>query len=185
MDRAANDAVDTWQNIVDRDGSATSGRDDDDDTGTVSRDATTEEGELADGDLLAATEEAEAAHRADEARKRGGVGPADSVVDVLERGSGEMGSRARRQERMGFGALSLAGTATYSGGRPVEMAALELAELEELEQHEAVLGWTAAEPDTEVNERRADDSLSDDPHASQTTKSRVGSRGPVLPVNTL
>ena len=96
-----------------------------------------------------------------------------------------MGSRARRQERMGFGALSLAGTATYSGGRPVEMAALELAELEELEQQEAVLGWTAAEPDTEVNERRADDSLSDDPHASHNTKSRVGSRGPVLPVNTL
>jgi hypothetical protein len=65
------------------------------------------------------------------------------------------------------------------------MTALELAELEELEQQEAVLGWTAPEPDTEVNEQRADDSLSDDPHASQTTKSRVGSRGPVLPVNTL
>jgi hypothetical protein len=63
VDRAANDAVDTRQNIVDRDGSATSGRDGDADTGTVSRDATTEEGELADGDLLAATVEAEAVHR--------------------------------------------------------------------------------------------------------------------------
>jgi hypothetical protein len=67
----------------------------------------------------------------------------------------------------------------------VEMAALELAELEELEQQEAALGWTAAQPDTEVNEHRADDSLSDDPQALQNTKSRVGSRGPVLPVNTL
>ena len=44
-----------------------------------------------------------------------------------------MGSRARRQERVGFGALSLVGTATYSGGRPVGTAALELAEREELE----------------------------------------------------
>ena len=96
-----------------------------------------------------------------------------------------MGSRARRQGRMGFGALSLAGTATYSGGRPVEMAALELAELEELEQQEAALGWTAAEPDAEVNEQRADDNVSDDPQALKNTKSRVGSRGPVLPVNTL
>jgi hypothetical protein len=125
-----------------RDDSATSWRDGDEDTDTVSRDATNEEGELTDGDMLAAAEEAETVHRADEVRKRGGAGPADSVVDVGERGSGEMGSRARRQGRMGFGALSLAGTATYSGGRPVEMAALELAEL----------GWTAAEPNTEVNE---------------------------------
>ena len=54
-------------------------------------------------------------------------------MDGEERGSGEMGDRARRQERMGFGALSLAGTATYSGGRPVGMAALELAKLEKLE----------------------------------------------------
>ena len=112
MDRAANDAVDTWQNIVDHDGSATSGRDGGAATDTVSRDATNEEGELADSDLLAATEEAEAAHRADEVRTRSGAGPADSVVDGEERGSGEMVSRARRQERIGFGALSLAGTVT-------------------------------------------------------------------------
>ena len=59
------------------------------------------------------------------------------------------------------------------------MAALELAELEELEHQEAALGGTAAEPDTEVNERRADDSVSDDPPTTQNTKSRVGSRGPV------
>ena len=179
VDRAANDAVDTWQNIVDHDGSATSGRDGGAATDIVSRDATNEEGELADSDLLAATEEAEAAHRADEVRTRSGAGPADSVVDGEERGSGEMVSRARRQERMGFGALSLAGTATYSGGRPVGTAALELAELEELEHQEAALGGTAAEPDTEVNERRADDSVSGDPPTTQNTKSRVGSRGPV------
>lgn len=42
MDQAANDAVDTWQNIVDRDGSATSGRDGSADTTTVARDATNE-----------------------------------------------------------------------------------------------------------------------------------------------
>ena len=90
-----------------------------------------------------------------------------------------MVSRAWRQERMGFGALSLAGTATYSGGRPVGTVALELVELEELEHQEAALGGTAVEPDTEVNERRADDSVSDDPQALQNTKSRVGSRGPV------
>ena len=93
-----------------------------------------------------------------------------------------MGSRARRQERMGFGALSLAGTVTYSGGRPVEMAALELAELD---QHESALECTIAEPDTEVNAQRADYSVCDDPQALQQIESRVGSRGPVLPVNTL
>jgi hypothetical protein len=185
VDRAANDVVDTGHNIVDRDGSAISGRDGDADTGIVSRDATHEEGELANGDLLAATKEVEAVHCADEVRKRGGAGPADSVVDVGERGSGEMGSRARHQERMGFGALSLVGAATYSGGRPVEMVALELAELEELEQQESALGWTAAEPDTDVNEQRADDSVRDDPQALQHAESRVGSRGPVLTVNTL
>jgi hypothetical protein len=65
------------------------------------------------------------------------------------------------------------------------MAALKLAELEELEHQESALGWTAAEPDTEVNEQRADDSVSDDPQALQNTKNRVGSRGPILPVNTL
>ena len=52
-------------------------------------------------------------------------------------------------------------------------AALELAELEELEQQEAALGGTAAEPDTEVNEQRADDSVSGDPPTTQNTKSRV------------
>ena len=90
-----------------------------------------------------------------------------------------MGSRARRQERMGFWALNLAGTATYSGGRPVGMAALEL---EELEHYQAAMGGTAAEPDTEIDEQRADDSVSDDPPTTQNTKStcRVGSRGPVL-----
>jgi hypothetical protein len=40
---------------------------------------------------------------------------------------------------MGFGALSLARTARYSGGWPVETVALELAELEELEQQESAL----------------------------------------------
>ena len=84
VDRAANDAVDTWQNIVDHDGSATSGRDGGAATDTVSHDATNEEGELADSDLLAATEEAEAAHHADEVRTRSGAGRADSVVDGEE-----------------------------------------------------------------------------------------------------
>jgi hypothetical protein len=99
------------------------------------------------------------------------------IFEASRHGKGAMGSL--------FGALSLAGTATYSGGRPVETAALELAELEELEQQESALGCTAAEPDTEVNEQRADDSVCDDPQALQHTESRVGSRGPVLPVNTL
>ena len=47
-------------------------------TDIVSRDATNEEGELADLDMLAATEEAEAAHHADEVRTRSGAGPVDS-----------------------------------------------------------------------------------------------------------
>jgi hypothetical protein len=74
----------------------------------------------------------------------------------------------------------------------METAVLELAELDgleqqELEQHEFVLGRMAAKPDTEVNEQRADDSVSGDPHALQNTKSTVlvGSRGPILQVNTL
>ena len=47
------------------------------------------------------------------------------IFEASRHGKGAMGSL--------FGALSLAGTATYSGGRPVETAALELAELEDLE----------------------------------------------------
>jgi hypothetical protein len=132
--------VDTWQNIVDHDGSATSGWDGSANTNTVSRDATSEGGELADSDMLAATTKAEDAHYADEVQKRGGAGLADSVVDGEEWGNGEMEGRAWRQERIGFGALSLVGTATYSGGRPMKMVALELAELEELEPHESALG---------------------------------------------
>ena len=56
---------------MDRDGSATTGRDDNAGTTTRACDATSVGGELADLDALAATKEIEAVHRADEAWRHG------------------------------------------------------------------------------------------------------------------
>ena len=82
----------------------------------------------------------------------------------------ETGSRPWHTERVGFGALSGAGTAVYTDGQPSDAATRT-----ELEASPA--GCPVEEPDSEVQEQNVDDSAD---NISHSTESRVGSRGPTL-----
>ena len=96
-----------------------------------------------------------------------------SVVNGVERGRVETGSRSWRTERVGFGVLSGVGTAVYRDSwledAPARAARIKL--------EASPAGGPVEEPDVEVQEQNVDDSAD---NSSHSTESRVGSRGPKL-----